>query len=254
MRAAGTAFASDYDGTLCQSNWVTWEEHFDPDVLDAVRGYQEAGGLFGVCTGRTLGAVTQSLEGVLTLDFYIVATGAQVFDKELRPIFQRAIDRDVASRLCEMYASSKVNVVAVADSDLVSVGSQFSSGVPVVGSLGELTGNLYGVSFECHGNADLARRIRDDINKCFGAAVEGFQNLGSVDVVAKGCSKGTGVQIAKEAYGVTCIAGAGDSYNDLPLLQTADVSYTFHESPQFVREAATHVVSNLADALAHFTR
>lgn len=254
MRVAGTAFASDFDGTLCQSDWETWEEHYDPAVLDAVRRYQRAGGLFGVCTGRTLGAVTKSLEGILTLDFYIVATGAQVFDKDLRPIFQRTIDRDVASQLCEMYVSDKVDAVAVVDGDLVSVGKQLAPDVPVVGSLGELAGNLYGVSFECHGDVDLARQVRDDMNKRFGTAVEGFQNLGSVDVVAKGCSKGAGVEIAKDALGVSCIAGAGDSYNDLPLLQTADVSYTFHDSPQSVREAATHVVSNLADALAHFTR
>lgn len=254
MRAMGTAFASDFDGTLCQSDWETQKEHFDPTVLDAVRQYQAAGGLFGVCTGRTLGAITQALNGILTLDFYIVATGAQVLDKNLRPVFQRAMDRRVAAQLCDAYASDEVGVVAVVDGDFVAVGRPFSPRVPVIGSLDEARGDLYGVSFECHGDVRRARQIRDDMNKRFGAAIEGFQNLGSVDVVAKGCSKGVGVQMAKKALGVSCIGGAGDSYNDLPLLQTADVSYTFHESPQSVREAATHVVSNLAEALTHFMR
>ena len=45
MATLGTAFASDFDGTLCQSDWVTGEQHFDPANLDAIRRYQADGGL-----------------------------------------------------------------------------------------------------------------------------------------------------------------------------------------------------------------
>jgi phosphoserine phosphatase len=48
------------------------------------------------------------------------------------------------------------------------------------------------------------------------------------------------------------VVGVGDSYNDLPLLSTADVSYTFHASPAEVRDTATHVVTDLAEAIYHF--
>jgi hypothetical protein len=55
-----------------------------------------------------------------------------------------------------------------------------------------------------------------------------------------------------KALGVNVVAGAGDSYNDLPLLTAADVSYTFHTSPAQVRAAATNTVADLAEALGHF--
>lgn len=252
MRARGTAFASDYDGTLCTSNWETGEEHFDPAVLEAVRRYQAAGGLFGICTGRPLGMVVNPLRGILDLDFYIVMTGAQVLDRNLKPLSEHTVDRDVARQIYERFASDEVSMVAVNDEGLLNVGRPFVQDMPTVASIDEIEGRLLGVSLESHANVPLARAVCDELNSLFGAFVEGFQNLGSVDVVARGCSKGSGVRVAREALGVTCVAGAGDSYNDLPLLAAADVSYTFHESPQEVRDAATRVVADLAEALADF--
>ncbi|MDO4807572.1 MAG: HAD hydrolase family protein [Coriobacteriales bacterium] len=252
MRARGTAFASDFDGTLCQSNWITREEYFDPAVLDAIKRYQEAGGLFGVCTGRPLLGVTQSVKGILDLDFYIVTTGAQVLDRNCKPIFERVINIDVAQQIYERYVADDMFFLAATDDGLINVGRTLVQGMPIVASLGEIEDRVLGVSLECHENEQLARRTCEDLNRVFGDLVDGFQNLGSVDVVAKGCSKGSGVRVVREAFGVATVAGAGDSYNDLPLLRAADVSYTFHESPQEVRDAATCVVANLAEALADF--
>jgi hypothetical protein len=103
MNPQGTAFASDYDGTLCISNWATGEERFDPAVLEAVRRYQEAGGLFGICTGRALFSVEQGLADKVDLDFYIVMTGAQVLDKNKRVLFERVLDRDVTKQIYDRY-------------------------------------------------------------------------------------------------------------------------------------------------------
>lgn len=249
MTARGTAFASDFDGTLCQSNWETREEYFDPAVLGAVRAYQQAGGLFGICTGRPLFGVKRSLEHILVPDFYITTTGAQVHDRDLRPLFERTIDPDVAQWLANTFASEEMLVVAVTDNGFVNVGRTFIREVPTVASIAEVEGKLLGVSLESHGNERLARAACEQINARFPDVVEGFQNLGSVDVVAKGCSKGAGVRVVREALGTPCVAGAGDSYNDLPLLTAADVSFTFHSSPAEVRAAATHVVADLAEAL-----
>lgn len=252
MQALGTAFASDYDGTLCQSNWETGEESFEPATLDAVRHYQEAGGLFGVCTGRPLFSVVEGLRGIVEPDFYIVTTGAQVVDRGQRVLFEQTIDRAVAQKIYELYASEEMSLLAVTDTGFYSIGRVFAPQIPAVGSLDEVDGKLLGVSLESHANELLAHRTCIDLNRRFGNVVEGFQNLGSVDVVGKGCSKGSGVEIIRNAFGLSCVIGIGDSYNDLPLLGAADVAYTFHASPQVVRDAATHVVDNLAQAIDHF--
>lgn len=248
-----TAFASDFDGTLCWSNWETGEQHFDPANIEAIRAYQAAGGLFGICTGRPLASVLESLDGLLTLDFYIVVTGAQVLDRDLRKLWERTIARDLAEELFDRYASPKAVMVAVTEGQFVSVRHSMDSMLPVVGSLDEMDGELLDVSFECRGDENAARVICEDLNRRYGDVVTGFQNRGSVDVVPVGCSKGTGVRVVREALGVRSIAGIGDSYNDLPLLAAADVSYTFDDSPEVVQHEADVVVHTLADAVRDFS-
>ncbi len=253
MAAQHTAFASDFDGTLCWSDWTTGEQRFDPRDLEAVRAYQQAGGLFGVCTGRPLSSILESVEGKIELDFYIVMTGSQVFDHELNKLWERVVDRDVAQELFDRYASPEAVMVAVTESQFVSVHDRMGSALPVVASLSQMRGDLYGVSFECAGDRDAARAICADINERYGDVVSGFQNLGSVDIVPVGCSKGSGVRVVREAFGVDIVAGIGDSYNDLPLLSAADVAYTFGASPAEVRGEADVVIETLADAIEDFS-
>ena len=47
---------------------------------------------------------------------------------------------------------------------------------------------------------------------------------------------------------------AMDFLNDIPMLEGADVSFTFASSPADVRAAADHLVDDVATALALFTR
>lgn len=253
MNPLGTAFASDYDGTLCISNWATGEERFDPAVLAAVRRYQEAGGLFGICTGRALFSIEQGLADKVDLDFYIVMTGAQVLDKNKRVLFERVLDRDVTKQIYDRYVVDDTVFLAITDSEYVSVGAPNGLTARSVQSIDEVEERILGLSLEFHGDYDAARVVLEDLNSRFGNVVVGFQNLDSVDVVPCGCSKGSGVDVVREALGVDCVVGAGDSFNDLALLAAADVSYTFHSSPQQVRDAATYVVTDLAEALADFT-
>ena len=254
MGMEGTAFASDFDGTLCTSNWETREQFFRDEDLEAVRRYQEAGGLFGICTGRPLSSVIESLEGLLELDFYIVTTGAQVLDHDLNVLWERTIPRGVAQSIFDRHASPSSVVLAVTEREFVSVRDEMGMGLRVVPSLDDVRGKLLGVSVECRGDQDAARAVCADINERFACDVEAFQNLGSVDVVPSGCSKGEGVRIVQRALGIETMAGAGDSYNDLPLLSAVDVSYTFASSPAVVRDAANVVVNTLEEAVLHFMR
>lgn len=248
----GTAFASDFDGTLCESDWNLGIEHYDPRDLEAIRRYQAAGGLFGVCTGRALSSIRESLAGKVDVDFYIVTTGAQVLDRDLRPIQIRTISREVAGELYERYSARGIGVVMVTDDQFASVGASTGPGLDNVGSFAEIHDPIYDVSLECFSSEEVAGEACAEVNERYGDVVSAYQNLGSVDIVPHGCSKGTGVRLVRKALGVRCIAGIGDSFNDLPMLEAADVAYTFHKSPQSVKDQADCVVSSLAEALSDF--
>ena len=70
-----------------------------------------------------------------------------------------------------------------------------------------------------------------------------------VDVVAAGCSKGTGIDKVREIFGIERFGGIGDSYNDLPLLEASDISFTFPDSPEELRKAADEIVLSVSDAI-----
>ena len=91
------------------------------------------------------------------------------------------------------------------------------------------------------------------VNANFGEHVNAFQNVQEVDVAPLGCTKGKGVLLLRdwmrEHYGEIKLFGIGDSINDLPLIEAADVSYTFPYAPETVQQKATKVVPTIVEAL-----
>ncbi|MBQ6915834.1 MAG: HAD hydrolase family protein, partial [Kiritimatiellae bacterium] len=91
------------------------------------------------------------------------------------------------------------------------------------------------------------------VNANFGDSVTAFQNVIEVDIAPKGCSKGEGVkrlrEWMREQWGDVTLYGIGDSNNDLPLLEEADVSYTFPYAPPELQGRADKVVPTIVDAL-----
>ena len=50
------------------------------------------------------------------------------------------------------------------------------------------------------------------------------------------------------------VYGIGDSYNDIPMLESADCSFTFYDSPEIVQKEATHLVSSICEAIERIER
>lgn len=69
-----------------------------------------------------------------------------------------------------------------------------------------------------------------------------------------GCSKGVGLSVARGRLGLGLVGGIGDSFNDVPLLDEADVAYTFNRAPEVVRECADVLVDDVVGALADLER
>ena len=96
-------FASDFDGTL--HFWDHPEPLVAPRDLDAIASFRAAGGLFGVCTGRALKALTMQTEGQIDFDFYITTSGAALFDGNQQPIWRKTIPRETVQEMFEYYAA-----------------------------------------------------------------------------------------------------------------------------------------------------
>lgn len=70
-----------------------------------------------------------------------------------------------------------------------------------------------------------------------------------MEVTAKGVSKGSGLEFLKTHF--RPVVAFGDSGNDISMFEVADISYCMSHAPKAVKEAATYIVDNFADAVAH---
>ena len=246
-------FASDFDGTL--HFWGRPGPLISDSDREAIEEFQREGGLFGICTGRALASLLSQTEGQIDFDFYITVSGAALFDAHRKLLWQRTIEREKCREMCEHYESRfapGVHKIVVAADDYWAVGSTVPRfPLPHVDTFDEIPGPFYGFSIAAL-SVDAATAYAADINERYCDIVVAHQNEDSVDIVPVGCTKGTGLRIVAKRYDATLTAGMGDSFNDLPLLEAADVAYTFNSSAPDVRAAADVLADHASEAIRDF--
>lgn len=98
-------FASDFDGTLYFNHAKV---KLPPESVQAIIKYQEAGNLFGLCTGRQLNAITPLTAGHFVPDFYITSSGASIRDKDLNVIAAHGLSRQTAASIVNEFHLKKI--------------------------------------------------------------------------------------------------------------------------------------------------
>lgn len=245
-------FATDFDGTLYFNN--------DPEPvhaadLETIAAFQAAGGLFGACTGRPVHGLTAQSLGLVPFDFYIALTGATLHDRNVEPIIEASIPRDILREIFDAHqplAKDGLALVCAAD-DYWLLGEPPRDWLPIrsASSFENLPDPIQGMGMETD-TVEQAIDLVAKINERYAGIACAYTNLASFDVVPAGNSKGTGLVTAASHFGATLTGGIGDSYNDLPLLDAADVAYTFHSAPDDMKSHADVLVDSVAEALADF--
>ena len=239
------AFASDFDGTVFFRNEPG---NFKPGDLAAIRRWQASGNLFGVATGRSLVGLLAQSTGAIDFDFYILANGAFILDRDREPVRRVCVRRQTIQALYDALCNQ--GPIVIHGNDTVY---NFGDPLPLqtkIESLDEVGDLIYGLSIWV--GEKRVEAVADDINVRFGDELIAYPNTGIVDVVSAGCSKGEAVRIVKERYGISQIAAIGDSFNDIPMMVAADRSYTFATSPERVKSQVDVVVDTLEQAICDF--
>ncbi len=238
--------ASDFDGTLY---FMNAKEKVHPEDVTAIREFQEKGNLFGLCTGRSLQGILLVLEEDIQFDFMILASGALILDKEKKVIRKKCISYELLVDIYEKY-TNHVWIVIQANDTVYNIGMEHPLQI-TINELGEMRGSdIYGLSFGTE-TPNEAERIAREINDHYGDVLSAFQNVCNVDIVAKGCSKGVAFDFVKEYFHADITGAIGDSYNDLPMLQMAEVPFTFPYAPESMKEyvGEKNIVESVAQAL-----
>lgn len=244
-------FASDFDGTLY---FYKAEVKLPPESVEKIKEYQAAGNLFGLCTGRQVGGLTPFIKGHIEPDFYITSSGANIVDHNFDEIQKRGVDRRIADAIVKELGPENYRITLDIEGDICVFAKMDYPGkyYVITGVDDAPKGMIHQVSVHTE-SLEEAAAVSKRINETYGEYVEAFQNVTEVDIAPYGCSKGKGVEALRayfrSEWGECRLYGIGDSINDLPLLDAADVSYTFPYAPKEVQERATKVVETICDAL-----
>lgn len=239
------AFASDFDNTLFFGKEPS---PFRKEDLRAIKAFRSKGGLFGVCTGRAKRGIEYPSCGILRYDFKIRTTGSYILGEKDEILYSDPIDSPLARGVYDYLKASYPFWI------VVNIGDALLSEKEGFDGLGRASDEdslflhpAYGISIDCL-TQEKAFAVKKEIEEKFPFIIA-YQNRNFLDRVKKGNSKGVGIRKRKKLLSVDILAGRGDSFNDLPLLEEASPSYTFLSSPSELQKKADKALPHLSDAL-----
>lgn len=241
---------SDFDGTL---HYRDGKYGYIRDVdRQAVTKFRRDGNCFAICTGRPLSGLLRDVRDNLKTDYYITSTGAMISSHDDVPkkiIMENRIQASDCISLQERFHEE--GVLFIHAENAVHTFAWTDKGYPDQHVLHDLKAldemHITGISIYCE-SEEISRKITDAINQDY-QYIAAFQNRNWLDVVKNGTSKGNGALYLKNYVHADLLAGIGDSYNDIPLLQAADVAFTFHTSPDEVKKEADYLVDSESEAI-----
>lgn len=228
-----------------------------PEDLEAIARWKEAGNLFAVVTGRSGLSIHRELDKYdLKPDFLICNNGGLVFDKDGRRLSENYMETITAVDL--VYAMKEMdNVCSVMVNDgmarhKVIVNPQLSDPryAGVKGDLPEdeaLSLPRYCQIVVSMTDSQAAEDMAEQINHFFGEHLSAYPNNTCVDVVARGVSKGEGLQFALSWADVDedDVYVLGDSWNDLPMIEAVEHSAVIETAPEAVKAQASRTCTGL---------
>lgn len=232
-------FASDFDGTFY------FRDGFHKEDIDSIHRFQKEGFRFGLCTGRSYTGVMEVVKDLIDFDFYILVTGSYVLAKDTSTIYELSIDSDIAKEIYLKYKdnySIAINTGKdyIITSDKLDVFKEEHHPFPD-------NERIFCVSI-CYRSNKEATEEKKKIEENY-PYLTAHQNGTYLDVTDKECSKGNAVETLKGQYAKPFVFGIGDNYNDITLLDSADISFTFTYSDDEVKKHADYVVNNLKEAI-----
>ena len=217
--------ASDYDGTLCQGDVVTKEDR------DAIHAWRKAGHLFGIVSGRSMESIRKEVETQeIEIDFVIGNNGGTVYSADFEELKTYTIDFHKALDIMEYlkretcisfvvndgYHRAKVLLDASRE-DKKYAG--FASAFRIEDAIARKTIAQIVASLDAE---EDTIRIADYINAQFANYAIAYRNVNCVDIAPYGISKATGVSYVVKQRKIKNedVYAIGDSYNDIPMLET----------------------------------
>ena len=244
---------TDIDGTLLDD-----KKQIPQKNQQAINTLISEGHKIVLTTGRALsGTVGQAEKLGLTFDgCYIIAfNGAEIYDSyRKKTLYKCCIPLDTVARIFTICEEHGVHVQTYDDKYVLAkednaylrryckeivCEAQIDTGLPH--SLKEEPSKLLLLSYD---DPDKLTEMRDLILEKEGATVDSFfSSKGLLEVVLKGTNKGNAIKRLCSILEIPLenSVGAGDGYNDLPLIETAHVGAAMKNAVDAAKDVADYI-------------
>ena len=250
--------ASDLDGTLY---FGEDEEKLKPQDVKAIKEFQAQGNLFGICSGRTLAGIHHALDGLdVTLDFYILGSGSMLARKDGTYIYQNLLSKNVIGRIIDDIIHYDVRILFCAGETYYNIDKHEIENVRAthksIQSMDEVKEELFDSLHLAFKTMEELETVKALLKNNYEGEIEVHHNVLNLDITPFDCSKGKAIRTLDQYLPVNYedIYVIGDSYNDISMFEAAKTAFSFHRSDDIVKEKATHLVDDIAEAIKEMNK
>lgn len=245
----GCLLASDIDGTLLYKGKI-------PKInLEKIDWFKSEGGIFTLCTGRTVAATKYSYDLSHANAPVITFHGGAIYDFEKNKfLYSEVLDyksREILKIIMEEFPDIGVEVHSgltmydVKRNSVTSYHAEYESLEFTPTHEGfeneDWTKILLGVyeESELFRLIDFCKRFENENFKFMNT--QNLPNARYFEILPKNVSKGNALGILKEKTGAKITFGIGDFYNDVELIRDADYSAATADAPNEIKKLANYV-------------
>ena len=246
-------FASDYDGTLRVGPNVSERN------IEMINKWRNAGNLFVLVTGRSIESATSEMQrNGFTCDYLIGNNGGVIYQdgnclKESLMDFDRALDvlEAIKQTNCISYVINdgyhRAKVIMDPNKPDLKYGM-----MKATLTVDEVLRNRKIAQFVLSlDDMQMAKETAKGLNDQFHDVITAYVNVDCIDVVPCNISKADGVHYLQDKYDLSNsdIHVIGDSYNDLPMIESYQ-GYTLNSAEMVIQDQASRRFEDVAEAIS----
>lgn len=241
-------FVTDYDGTLFQNGVVAKRD------IEAIKKFQEAGGIFGIATGRIVETIRHEIDKYdIPIDFLIGANGSVILDRDYNVLETDDMDVDAALEVFDFLSTKDMLYYGISDGfkihalgESAKIYEGFDMDYESV-IKGPIRG-IYGLVT----SRDITFEICNTIVDKFGSKIKAMPNFKHFDVVGLNTDKKHAIDRLLKHYNFDgVVATAGDAHNDLDMLGYYRGYAMNHADPEIL-DVIDRTVNNIHEAIEDF--
>ncbi len=259
----GCVLASDVDDTLLDSGFCA------PDNIEWIKRFSEDGGRFLLCTGRSVTALGPVKKALGYLPMSLVCNGGMLYDfQEEKTIFQSCLaycDKDLLKQVTQKFPQLAIEIhcgfeIYVLNPSRQSVDHAVYEELDVkTVSFDDIKEKEWNKTIIFLNDEKVERKPLTALIENFGLKESKVINTSCfidgekrnyVEIHPKNVSKANGLARVREMFSVKKedLFAIGDYYNDIEMLQYADIAAAVKDSPDDVKCYADYIATSCKDA------